>query len=94
MSDPSVVLALPMQENDARASTVREYLIALVAELWREGECFSGKRPFGNSGWECDLYHPLLTAGLIDGELDENGYIEDVDDKAGAKLIAAAIKAL
>ncbi len=84
------VLDLPMQPNDARATTVREYLVALLAEVWTEKEGFSGKRPFGNSGWEYDLYLPLLKAGLVDGALDEDGYIDHMDDDAAERLIAAA----
>lgn len=54
--------------------TVRQYLHALLSALWREGECFSGKRPFGNSGWEHELYAPLAKAGFIDlGVVDEDG---------------------
>lgn len=88
------VLDLPMGENDAQAGTIREYLIALLAALWDEQEGFSGKRPFGNSGWDCDLMVPLIRAGLIDGRLDEDGYIEEVDDNGGEHLIAEAIQAL
>ncbi len=32
-----------------------------------EGEGFSGKRPFGNSCWESDLYWPLAKADVIEG---------------------------
>jgi hypothetical protein len=86
------VLDLPMPDgNDAGAATIREYLIQLLTVLWRENEGFSGKRPFGNSGWDYDLYGPLIEAGLISGRLDEDGFIEDVDDKAGDRLIFAAI---
>ena len=54
--------------------TVRQYLHELLRTLWEEQECFSGKRPFGNSGWDHDLYGPLAKAGLIDlGPLDEDG---------------------
>ena len=42
------VLNLPMQDNDAGAATIRDYLVALVREVWRERDGFSGKRPFGN----------------------------------------------
>lgn len=66
-----------------RVASIREYLHALLTELWREGEGFSGKRPFGNSGWEYDLYKPLIVAGVIKGSLDIDGYIADVDTKAG-----------
>jgi hypothetical protein len=62
--------------------TVREYLKALLTTLWREGEEFSGKRPFGNSDWEYQLYAPLIKHGFIDGELDEDGYVNYVDKSA------------
>lgn len=88
------VLALPMQPNDAQAATVREYLVALLTELWSEQEGFSGKRPFGNSGWNHDLYLPLLEAGMVDGALDEDGYIDQVDSDRADVLIADAIARL
>ena len=70
------VLTLPMQDNDAEAATIREYLVALLRQLWAEGEGFSGKRPFGNSGWEWDMYPPLIKAGLVAGRLDEEVFID------------------
>lgn len=96
MSESTVqqVLALPMQENDADAATIRDYLIKLLATLWDEKEGFDGKRPFGNSDWDSDLIVALIRAGLIEGELDEDGYIESCDDDAAERLIAAAIQAL
>jgi hypothetical protein len=90
-------LGLYMRENDANASTVRDYLIALLAALWEEGQGFSGKRPFGNSGWRYDLYEPLGRAGLIQVTLDEVGYIDDFPDserRRADRLIAAAIQAM
>jgi hypothetical protein len=45
--------------------------------VWDEGESFSGKRPFGNSDWEYDLYVPLIQAGFIEGKLDADGYIDE-----------------
>ncbi len=66
------VLALPMGENDASASTVREYLTRLLLDVWKERECFNGKRPFGNSGWQYEIYHALARGGAIVGEFDED----------------------
>ena len=43
--------------------TCRQYLCALLAQLWSEGSGFSGKRPFGNSGWEWDILDALSEAG-------------------------------
>lgn len=64
------VLALPMDENDAGAKTIKEYLLALLEQLWAEGEGFSSKRPFGNSGWEYELRGPIAAA--TQGELDDD----------------------
>ncbi len=66
--------------EDYGAITVRQYLRMLLTTLWEEGEGFSGKRPFGNSGWEYDLYRPLIKAKFIGGQLDEDGWIESIDD--------------
>lgn len=88
------ILALPMQQpNDADAETVRDYLVVLLATLWTEQEGFSGKRPLGNSGWEFDLYLPLIEAGYVEGTFDD-GDIDDCDDAAADKLIHTAILAL
>jgi hypothetical protein len=88
------ILDLAMGPNDANAATIRDYLVKLLAELWTWGESFSGKRPFGNSGWEYDLYDALGRAGLIRITYDDDGYIDDVDTGAADKLIATAIEAL
>lgn len=89
------VLSIQMQpENDAEASTIKEYLIKLLTELWEKGEGFSGKRPFGNSGWEYELYLPLVKAGAVNGKLDSEGYIQEVDTDAANTLIFDAIEAL
>jgi hypothetical protein len=91
---PQQILDLPMEDNDSGADTVRGYLVALLAEVWEHTEGFSGKRPFGNSGWDWDLMIPLVKAGYITGKFDEGGCLDDCDDNAGQKLIAAAILAL
>lgn len=88
------VLNCPMDANDAGAATVRNYLVALVREVWREGEGFSGKRPFGNSSWEYEVYGALVKAGLVAGSFDADGYIEDVESARADSLVMAAIEAL
>ena len=67
------ILDIPMKENDAGAKTVGEYLIMLllIDQLWCEGEGFSGKRPFGNYGWEYELYHALACANAIEANFVE-----------------------
>src|SRR6185503_13299798 len=69
--------------------SVREYLAALLLGVWKEGEGFDGKRPFGNSGWHYELCKPLVRAGFIKGKLDADGYIEDVED--GAKAFVTSL---
>jgi hypothetical protein len=69
--------------------TVREYLRSLLSTLWAEKEGFSGKRPFGNSGWDFDLIAGLVKSGHIKGTLDEYGYIEDLDSHKDANKFVA-----
>lgn len=88
------ILDLPMQENDAGAATVRDYLRKLLSTLWREEESFSGKRPFGNSGWQHEVYAALVKGGAVKGRFDPDGYLEDVDQEAADKLIQDAIGAM
>lgn len=88
------LLNVPMGSNDADAATVGEYLTQLLLALWQYKEGFSGKRPFGNSGWDYDLYLALMKAGLVEGTLDEFGYIYDVDEQAADALIEKAIKSM
>src|SRR5258708_35157906 len=75
--------------------TVVEYLKALLTELWREEEGFSGKRPFGDSGWTYGVYAGFIKAKLITGEIDsEDDYITEVDDETGFALCLEGIKPL
>ena len=62
--------------HDIGETTVREYLKTLLKAVLIDGECFSGKRPFGNSGWEYDIARPLISASVLKGELDEDGCAE------------------
>jgi hypothetical protein len=92
----NAVLDCPMDPdtNDAGASTVREYLVALLAELWKAGEGFSGKRPFGNSGWEFEVYQALVAAELVEGAIDDDGYLDECDSSEADRLVRDAISAL
>ena len=71
------ILLTPMTDNDAGAKTIGQYLIRLSQQVISEVEGFSGKRPFGNSGWQLDLVHALVLNKFIDGELDDDGYVTD-----------------
>lgn len=88
------ILDLPMGDNTADARTVRDYLIKLLRELWRDSGSFTGKYAFGSSDWQYNLYQALADAGLITAKFDENGYFEECDTESGGRLIASAIDAL
>lgn len=82
--------------QDARTNSIRGYLEQLLSTLWADGESFSGKRPFGNSGWDYDLYLPLLVMGAVGGEWDEDddGYpfIVSVDEIEANRLVFKLIE--
>lgn len=97
---PAEILAIKLGDNDAGADTIGGYLKELLARVWDEEEGFSGKRPFGNSGWQGDIILPLVDAKLVKGRKTiydagaDNEYVEydDVDYKAGEKIIANCIE--
>ena len=74
--------------------TIKEYLKEMLKKLWLEKDEFSGKRPFGNSGWEYDLYKPLIQNNFVTGKLDEDGYIDSVDDNEANLIILKIIDKL
>ena len=85
------ILDLKMGPNDADAETIGQYLCNLLLQVWMEGESFSGKRPFGNSGWEHDLYETLARAGIVNSEVDEEGYVDNVDTGQAHQVISEVI---
>ena len=88
------VLDLDLGDNDSGERTVRGYLLRLLHDVWTEGEGFDGKRPFGNSSWDYDIKVPMLKAGLVNGSLDEDGYVDEIDDAQADALVLAAIASL
>jgi len=92
------ILNLPMQENDAGAATIRDYLKALLHVIWSEGEGFSGKRPFGNSGWEHEIGTTLVLAKVAKGKytIDQDGVTEvhEVDYITVDNIVHALINEL
>lgn len=91
--DGAFILGLPMNENDSGARNVKDYLKELLSTLIKEEESFSGKRPFGNSGWMCVFEEPLVDFRIIGGDPDEKGDIE-FDNKERDDALLAAIEAL
>jgi hypothetical protein len=88
------VLDTPMQPNDAEAATIRDYLVKLLTQVWEELDNFSGKRPFGNSGWEWEVHEALFRAGLIEGVWQDEETMQEADENAGDELVLAAIAEL
>lgn len=68
------VLDAPMLDHDTEAKTVGEFMGLLAIEVWKWGESFSGKRPFGNSDWAYYVYASIAEAGLMEAEKDEWGW--------------------
>jgi hypothetical protein len=87
-------LGLKVDGDDAGTNlTIREYLRELLLTLWMEEEGFSGKRPFGNSGWQHDVYAPLVKAGFIKGTVDEEWNNVDVaDEEKASKFVQKLIE--
>lgn len=86
MTNYDAILATPLT-SVRNVHTVKDFLERLLLTLWTEEENFSGKRPFGDSGWKQDIVIALIKAKLIDGELDEDGYIENYDRHEFEKLM-------
>lgn len=78
------LLNLKVHDDDL---TIKGYFELLLTELWLRGKDFSGKHPFGNSGWEYDLHKLLIKVGAVKGDLDEGGDINECDYKAAHKLV-------
>jgi hypothetical protein len=52
------ILDLKFKSEDLHKTiTIRNYFKELLLTLWKEEEGFSGKRPFGNSGWQKEVYN-------------------------------------
>jgi hypothetical protein len=79
---------------DLGECTIRSYLVNLGWSVWVEGEGFSGKRPFGNSGWKWDVYAALADGDFISYETDEDGYMYKCDEPHGNAIINACFEAL
>lgn len=70
------ILNLTFYSNDLhRTVTVREFFIELLKKLFEDMECFSGKRPFGNSDWDYDLYNLFLQNNLIEESYEDFEHI-------------------
>ena len=69
------------------SETIRQYLYQLLRSVWRENEEFSGKRPFGNSGWQYDVYKALVDGGYVSAEFSDSGEILHIDEREADEFV-------
>ena len=74
--------------------TLRQYFEKLLITLWKEGEGFSGKQPFGNSGWKYDIFSLLSENGFIpNGESKGyDGQFIEINEKEADDFVMELIK--
>ena len=74
------VMRIPFTDYDLGQTTIKEYLKELLLTVLWKGESFSGKRPFGNSGWEHFAGEALIIGKVLDGDItiytDDEPYTE------------------
>lgn len=93
LADADDILDVMMETADfSEPLTIRAYFRRMVLAIWREGEGFSGKRPFGNSGWHYDVYAALVKSGHIRGAFDEHGCLDRCDHQTGDRLVREALE--
>jgi hypothetical protein len=61
-------------DRDIKGQTLRKYMKDLVWAVIEEEDGFSGKRPFGNSGWIIGLMIDILA----NGDEEQINYYRDV----------------
>ena len=72
--------------------TLKEYLKLTLLTFIEEGECFSSKRPFGDSDWDWQIYRGLIALDSCLGSLDEDHCIDTCDWKACDKIIMQCVE--
>lgn len=94
-SEAHPILDLIFKSTDLNKDlSIKGYLKELLLALITEQEGFSGKRPFGNSGWTHDLEMSLVFNEIIDGEIDDNDFLKRSDSKDFIRKMIGAIKDL
>lgn len=87
---PKAALDMVFTANDRdQKMTYRAYFNDLLTQVFSESESFSGKRPFGNSGWDFSLICGLVEIGAVAGDYDDGPDDEDEANKFVFKMIDA-----
>jgi hypothetical protein len=75
------------ERDHGKEMTIRDYFKLILLKLWKEDECFDGKRPFGNSGWQEQIHKLLEEKGYLisSGSRGEN-------NKRAKELVCRMIK--
>lgn len=84
------VLDCPMGSSPTDAGTVRQYLVDILHVIWDD----SPKRIFGESDWQFHVYEALIRGNLVDGVIDPDGYVDELDEPAADALVLDSIKLL
>lgn len=87
---PIQALSVVIEVEDGRM-TIGEYLKSLLLKFWDEKDCFNSKRPFGNGDWDYNIYTGLIREGFIDGKLDSDGFIDELDTEKASEFVSRLI---
>lgn len=77
---------------DVEGTSLRVMLKDLLTMVLLQGEEFSGKRPWGDSGWEFDIYRAMVLNGFIKGAVDEYGDIYNYSLAEGDELLMRCVE--
>lgn len=86
------VLKFVYSQWDLGECSIRQYLVELARQCWVLEDGFSGKRPFGNSGWKYDVYSALAEGGFVTGTKDGAGDWTGIDRKKAESIILECFK--
>ena len=84
-------LALRFSSDAGECLTLRAYLGELLSCVWSQRESFSGKRPWGNSVWQRDVYKEMVLAKLLPGMVGADGYLETIDEDEARDFLLGCI---
>lgn len=56
---------------DVDGTPLRKMLKDLLTMVIMQGESFDSKRPWGDGGWEFDIYLAMVQNGFVDGKIED-----------------------